>query len=46
MGLSDERCRASLRFTVGRDNTSDQMAATVDALVETVSRVRGLAGVV
>jgi cysteine desulfurase len=45
IGLADERCRASLRFTVGRDNTGDQMAATVDALVQTVSRVRGLAGV-
>lgn len=45
MGLSDERCRASLRFTVGRDNTSDEMTATVDALVETVGRIRGLAGV-
>ena len=45
MGLSDERCRASLRFTVGRDNTPDDIDETVDALAETVARVRSLAGV-
>lgn len=45
MGLSDERCRASLRFTVGRDNTVEQMDEAAEILAETVSRVRSLAGV-
>lgn len=45
MGLSDEACRASLRFTVGRLNTAEQMDDAADALVETVARMRHLAGV-
>jgi cysteine desulfurase len=45
MGFTDERCRASLRFTVGRDNTIAEIDEAVDLLVETISRVRGLAGV-
>ncbi|MBA3642510.1 MAG: cysteine desulfurase [Chloroflexia bacterium] len=45
MGLSDEHCRASLRFTVGRDNTVEQMDEAAEILAETVSRVRSLAGV-
>jgi cysteine desulfurase len=45
MGLSDERCRASLRLTVGLGNTADEMDDTIDALATTVERVRGLAGV-
>lgn len=45
MGYDDERCRASLRLTVGRDNTIAEMDEAVDLLVEMVSRARGLAGV-
>ncbi|MDP9367543.1 MAG: aminotransferase class V-fold PLP-dependent enzyme, partial [Chloroflexota bacterium] len=45
MGLSDERIRSSLRFTVGWSNTSQQIDETVDVLVETVERERSLAGV-
>jgi cysteine desulfurase len=45
MGLSDERCRASLRLTVGLGNTADEMDDTADALATTVERVRGLAGI-
>jgi cysteine desulfurase len=45
MGLSEERCRASLRFTVGRDNTPAEIDDAVDVLAETVARVRELAGV-
>ncbi|HET8522087.1 MAG TPA: cysteine desulfurase family protein [Thermomicrobiales bacterium] len=45
MGLSDERCRASLRLTVGLGNTVDEMDETVDALATTVERVRELAGI-
>jgi cysteine desulfurase len=42
MGLSDEACRASLRFTVGRSNTDEQIDVAIDALVESVGRVRAL----
>lgn len=45
MGLSDERCRASLRFTLGRDNTAEEIDDAADALAATVGRVRELAGV-
>jgi cysteine desulfurase len=45
MGLSDARCRASLRFTVGRGNTDEQIDDTIDALAETVERIREFAGV-
>lgn len=45
MGLSDDRCRASLRFTVGRDNTAEEIDEAVDVVAETVSRARDLAGV-
>ncbi len=44
MGLSDDRCRASLRFTLGRDNTAEEIDEAIDVLVETVARVRELAG--
>lgn len=45
MGLSEERCRASLRFTVGRTNDAAQIDDTVAVLAEVVARVRQLAGV-
>ncbi len=45
MGLSDERIRSSLRFTVGWSNTPEQIDETVDVLVETLERERALAGV-
>jgi cysteine desulfurase len=45
MGLGEERCRESLRFTVGRSNTVEQIDETVEVLSETVARVRELAGV-
>jgi len=44
MGHSDERCRISLRFTVGRANTPDQIDDTIDVLADTIERVRALAG--
>lgn len=43
MGLSDERCRASLRLTVGRTNTFEQMDEAAAVLTEVVNRVRSLA---
>lgn len=44
MGLSDELCRTSVRFTVGRGNTADQIDTTVSCLVEAVERARTLSG--
>jgi len=45
MGLTDERSRASLRFTMGRDTTADEVDEAVDALAETAARARDLVGV-
>jgi cysteine desulfurase len=45
MGLSDEICRSALRFTVGRENTDEQIDDAVDAVAESVARARALAGV-
>ena len=42
---ADERCRASLRFTVGRANTAAEIDEAIEVLAETVARVRELAGV-
>jgi cysteine desulfurase len=44
MGLSDEICRSALRFTVGRENTDEQIDDAIDAVVESVERARTLAG--
>ncbi|HEY8448601.1 MAG TPA: cysteine desulfurase family protein [Thermomicrobiales bacterium] len=46
LGLPEERCRASLRLTVGWTNTPEQIDEAVEALAETVSRIRQLASVV
>jgi cysteine desulfurase len=43
MGLSDDACRSSLRFTVGRSNTEEQIDVAIGAVVESVGRVRALA---
>ena len=45
MGLSDARCRTSLRLTVGRSNTDDEMDEAADILGDAVTRTRALAGV-
>ena len=44
MGLSPDLCRSALRFTVGRETTSDQIDIAVEAVAEAVDRVRSLAG--
>lgn len=44
MGLGEARARTSLRFTVGRSNDADEIDDAVDTLVDTVERVRALAG--
>ena len=46
MGLSDEECRSTLRFTVGRGNTEEQIDQAVAALVEAVDRARSLTAAV
>lgn len=45
MGYDDNRCRASLRLTVGWSNSEDQIDEAIDSLAETVVRIRQLAGV-
>ena len=42
MGLSDDMCRSSLRFTVGRSNTEEQIDVAIDALVDSVRRAQAL----
>lgn len=42
MGLSEDRARSSLRFTVGRSNTPEQIDEAVDVLAETVERLRSM----
>ena len=45
MGVPEELCRASLRFTVGRDNTLNEIDETIDIVSDVASRIRSLAGV-
>ncbi len=45
MGLSDAATRTSIRLTVGRSNTADQIDDAVDTIVGVVERTRTLAGV-
>ena len=45
MGLAEERCRASLRFSVGRETTTEEIDETINVLVDVVARVRALSGV-
>lgn len=45
MGLSDDACRSTLRFTVGRQNTEEEIDDAVAALADSVERARALAGV-
>jgi cysteine desulfurase len=42
MGLSDNACRSSLRFTLGRSNNDKQIDVAVDAVAESIGRVRAL----
>jgi cysteine desulfurase len=45
LGLSPERARASLRISLGRSNTAEQVDALVEALVEAVAHLRKLSPV-
>jgi cysteine desulfurase len=42
IGLSRERARASLRFSLGHSNTEEQVDALVDAVVESTTHLRKL----
>jgi cysteine desulfurase len=42
IGLSRERARASLRFSLGRSNTAEQVDALIDAVAESAARLRKL----
>ncbi|MFM9106156.1 MAG: cysteine desulfurase family protein [Chloroflexota bacterium] len=44
MGLPEERCRASLRFTLGRDTTDEDVEDAAAIVAEVAGRVRMLAG--
>ena len=43
MGYSDDRCRTSIRLTVGRCNDDDQMVDAAESIAEAVLRIRQLA---
>jgi cysteine desulfurase len=43
IGLTDEQSRSSVRFSLGRGNTSQQVDLLVEALVESVAHLRKLA---
>lgn len=45
MGLSPDRARASLRFSMGKQNTSEDVDLLLSVLPETVSRLRELSPV-
>ncbi len=46
IGLSEEETRASLRLTVGRGNSADEISDAVDALAEVIARTRMLGAAV
>jgi cysteine desulfurase len=43
MGFSDDRCRTSVRLTVGRCNAEEQMFEAAESLADAVLRIRELA---
>jgi cysteine desulfurase len=43
IGLTREQSRSSVRFSLGRSNTEEQIDALIDAVVEVVARLRKLA---
>jgi len=44
MGLSADRARSSMRFSLGRANTEEQVDALVEALAHSVAHLRRIAG--
>ena len=45
MGLPPERARASLRFSLGKQNTAEEADFAISILPETVARLRELSPV-
>jgi cysteine desulfurase len=43
IGLAREQARSSVRFSLGRSNTAEQIDALIDAVVQVVTRLRKLA---
>ena len=43
IGLTKEQARSSVRFSLGRSNTAEQVDALIDSVVEVVARLRKLA---
>src|SRR5207302_9952003 len=46
IGLPPERARASIRFSLGRSNTAEQVDALIDAVAESVKHLRKISPVV
>ncbi len=46
IGLTDEEARASLRFTVGRGNSAEEIDDALAAIQDVIARTRSLAGAV
>jgi cysteine desulfurase len=44
MGLSADRARASMRFSLGRSNNEEQVDALLEALADSVAHLRRIAG--
>jgi cysteine desulfurase len=42
IGMDRERARASLRFSLGRSNTAEQVDALIDAVAESTTKLRKL----
>ncbi len=42
MGLSETEAKSSLRFSIGRYNTEDEIAETIDSLKRNVERIRSI----
>jgi cysteine desulfurase len=42
MGLTPEQARASLRFSLGKQNTAQEVDTLLEVLPETVARLREL----
>jgi cysteine desulfurase len=45
MGVSTERAQASLRFSIGKENTAEEIEYAIAALPETVQRLRDVSPV-
>jgi cysteine desulfurase len=45
IGLSDEAAQSSLRITLGRENTREDMEITANTIIKTVLRLRVMAGI-